>query len=313
MSKSFAQLRKSRGRNLDHLTKEVEKLKSNNNQADDRFWKLERDKSGNGSALIRFLPAPKDENLPWVRYWDHGFQGPGGWYIEKSLTTLGKTDPVSEYNKALWNSGIEANKDKVRKQKRRLHYVSNILVLKDPKNPDNEGKVFLFRYGKKIFDMLNEVMSPTEDELGDSSDPIDPFDLWEGANFKLRVRQVQGFPNYDKSEFESVSSLFENEEDERYEKIWAEEHSLQDLISEDKFKSYEDLKTRLDRVLGVGLPDVPDTSETASVDSSVSESAEEVEIGDSDDSDEVEESSDDEVEEEGIEFLQNLEKLAADS
>ena len=164
--------------------------------SDDRFWKPELDKSGNGFAIIRFLPTPEGEEMPWVSYWDHGFQGPGGWYIEKSLTTLGKQDPVSEYNTQLWNTGIEANKEQARKQKRRLHYVSNIYVVSDPKNPDNEGKVFLYRYGKKIFEQLKEAISPAfEDEAA-----INPFDLrGEGANFKIKIRKVDGYWNYDKS------------------------------------------------------------------------------------------------------------------
>ena len=167
---------------------------------DDRYWKPELDKSGNGYAVVRFLPTPEGEDMPWVSYWDHGFQGPGGWYIEKSLTTLNKQDPVSEYNTQLWNTGIEANKEIARKQKRRLHYVSNVYVVSDPKNPDNEGKVFLYKFGKKIFEQLKEAISPQfEDE-----DAINPFDLREGANFKIKIRKVDGYWNYDKSEFDSV-------------------------------------------------------------------------------------------------------------
>ena len=176
----------------------------------ENYWKPELDKSGNGYAVIRFLPTPEGEEMPWVSYFDHGFQGPGGWYIEKSLTTIGKKDPVSEYNTQLWNTGIEANKEIARKQKRRLHYVSNIYVVSDPKNPQNEGKVFMYRYGKKIFEMLKEAISPAfEDE-----NPINPFDLrGEGANFKIKIRKVDGYWNYDKSEFDSLSPLT-NDEDE---------------------------------------------------------------------------------------------------
>ena len=213
---------------------------------DDRIWKPERDKSGNGFAIIRFLPQPEGEDLPWARVWNHGFQGPGGWYIENSLTTIGQKDPVSEYNTTLWNNGTDAGKDQARKQKRRLNYYSNIYVIKDGSNPQNEGKVFLYRYGKKIFDKLNECMNPEfEDET-----PINPFDFWEGADFKLKVRTLDGFVNYDKSEFDSPSALFDGDEC-ALEKVYNQKHSLSELISPDNFKTYSELKQQLDRALGV--------------------------------------------------------------
>jgi len=213
---------------------------------DDRFWKPEMDKSGNGYAVIRFLPTPVNEEMPWISYWDHGFQGPGGWYIEKSLTTLNQQDPVSEFNTQLWNTGVEANREQARKQKRRLHYVSNILVVSDPKHPENEGKVFLYRYGKKIFEMLKEAISPAfEDEAA-----INPFDLrGEGANFKIKIRKVDGYWNYDKSEFDSPSPFSPNEDE--LESIANKAYSLTELISPDEFKSYDELKEKLDRVLGL--------------------------------------------------------------
>lgn len=247
---SFQDLKKSRS-GFDTLQKSLETSGGNNTQksfADDRFWKIEMDKSGNGYAEIRFLPAPTGEDMPWVQYWDHGFQGPGGWYIEKSLTTLNKQDPVSEYNTELWNSGVEANKDIARKQKRRLHYVSNIYVVSDPAHPENEGKVFLYRYGKKIFEMLKDKMQPQfEDET-----PVNPFDLWEGANFKIKLRKVDGFWNYDKSEFSAAAPLFDN--DDQLEATWNSQHSLQGVIAPDQFKSYDELKEKLDRVLGLAVP-----------------------------------------------------------
>ncbi len=214
--------------------------------SDDNFWKPELDKSGNGYAVVRFLPTPEGEEMPWVSYFDHGFQGPGGWYIEKSLTTLGKQDPVSEYNSQLWNTGIEANREIARKQKRRLHYVSNIYVVSDPKNPDNEGKVFSYRYGKKIFEMLKEAISPAfEDEA-----PINPFDLRdEGANFKIKIRKVDGYWNYDKSEFDTPAPLFDSEE--KLNNIYSSLSSLNELIAPEQFKSYDELKEKLDRVLGL--------------------------------------------------------------
>ena len=213
---------------------------------EDNYWKPELDKSGNGYAVVRFLPTPSEEEMPWVSYFDHGFQGPGGWYIEKSLTTIGKKDPVSEYNTQLWNTGIEANKEQARKQKRRLHYVSNIYVVSDPKNPENEGKVFMYRYGKKIFEMLKEAISPAfEDEA-----PINPFDLRsEGANFKIKIRKVDGYWNYDKSEFDTQAALFEDEN--KLNDIYTSLNSLTEIISPNEFKSYEELKTKLDRVLGL--------------------------------------------------------------
>lgn len=212
---------------------------------DDRFWKPELDKSGNGYAVVRFLPTPEGEEMPWVSYWDHGFQGPGGWYIEKSLTTLGKQDPVSEYNTQLWNTGIEANKEIARKQKRRLHYVSNVFVVSDPKNPDNEGKVFLYKFGKKIFEQLKEAISPQfEDEAA-----INPFDLREGANFKIKIRKVDGYWNYDKSEFDSIEPLFDDET--RLTEVATSVHSLSEIIAPSEFKSYDELKEKLNRVLGL--------------------------------------------------------------
>jgi len=247
MASNFEALKQNRKSSFDKLTSELTKLKSNNNNqdnsSDDRFWKPDVDKAGNGYAVIRFLSAPKNEDVPFVRIWDHGFQGPGGWYIEKSLTTLGKPDPLSEYNTKLWNSGIESNKDLVRKQKRRLSYYSNIYVVKDPTRPENDGKVFLFKYGKKIFDKINEAMHPQyEDEAA-----LNPFDPWEGANFKLKIRNVEGYRNYDKSEFDSPSALFDD--DSAIEKVWEQQHSLQELVDPKHFKSYEELKMRLEKAI----------------------------------------------------------------
>lgn len=227
---------------------------------DDRFWKPEMDKSGNGYAVVRFLPTPQGEEMPWASYWDHGFQGPGGWYIEKSLTTLNQQDPVSEFNTQLWNTGVEANREQARKQKRRLHYVSNVLVVSDPKHPENEGKVFLYRYGKKIFEMLKEAISPAfEDEAA-----INPFDLRnEGANFKIKIRKVDGYWNYDKSEFDKPKA-YSTDEDE-LESIAQKAYSLTELVSPDQFKSYDELKSKLDRVLGMS-GDVRSTVESVAED-----------------------------------------------
>ena len=243
---SFKDLKKqsSLGSLTSKLVKEVEKMNNTGGSGDDRLWKPEVDKTGNGYAVIRFLPAPEGEDIPWAKVYSHAFQGPGGWYIENSLTTTGGKDPVSEHNRELWNSGNESDKDTVRKQKRKLSYYANIYVVKDPTNPQNEGGVFLYKFGKKIFDKVMEAMQPEfEDET-----PINPFDLWEGANFKLKICKVAGFWNYDKSEFDSVSAL--DTDDSKLEAIWKEEHSLTAFTNEDQFKTYEELQTRLNEVLG---------------------------------------------------------------
>jgi hypothetical protein len=242
---SFANLKKQSklGSLTAKLVKEVEKLNTNGG-SDERLWKLDVDKSGNGYAVIRFLPAPDGEDLPFVKLYSHAFQGPGGWYIENSLTTLGQKDPVSEFNTTLWNNGTDAGKETARKQKRKLTYISNIYVVKDPANPENEGKVFLYKYGKKIFDKLTAAMQPEfEDE-----EAIDPFDFWQGANFKLKAKNVAGYRNYDSSEFTPVSPLLDD--DDALEALWKKESSLAELVATDQFKSYEDLKKRLGYVLG---------------------------------------------------------------
>ena len=240
---SFAELKKKSQSNLSFLQKELEKTVSNK-QVDERFWKPEVDASGNGYAVIRFLPAPDGETVPWAKVYSHAFQGPGGWYIENSLTTIGDKDPVGEVNRRLWNSGEDADKDTARKQKRKLSYYSNIYVVKDPKHPENEGKVFLYKYGKKIHDKILAAMQP---EFQDET-PVNVFDLWEGANFKLKIKKVAGFWNYDSSEFDSISAL--SADDTELEATWKSEHSLEAFTAADQFKSYEDLEKRLNLVLG---------------------------------------------------------------
>ena len=232
---------------LDKLLGAVEtenKPQEKKSYVDERLWKPEVDKSGNGYAVIRFLPAVKGEDLPWAKVWNHAFQGPTGqWYIENSLTTIGQNDPVSEMNSAYWNSGVESDKEIARKQKRKLQYFANIYVVSDPKHPEYEGKVMLYRFGKKIFDKCMEAMQPAfEDES-----PINPFDFWEGANFKLKIRKVDGYWNYDKSEFAAPSALFDD--DDALEKLWGSQYSLEEFTSTSNFKSYDELKTRLDTVL----------------------------------------------------------------
>jgi hypothetical protein len=262
MAMSFDALKKNRSSSLDKLNSQLDKMttKSYSDPNEGKFWKPTRDKAGNGFAIIRFLPAAAGEEMPFVRIWDHGFQGPTGlWYIENSLTTINQDDPVSEYNSKLWNSGIDSDKDQARKQKRRLKYVANIQVIKDGANPENDGKVFMYQFGKKIFDKLNDLMNPQfEDET-----PVNPFDLWEGANFRLKIRQFEGYPNYDKSEFDSPSAL--SDDDAELERIYNQEHSLQDLIDPKNFKSYSELKAKLYRVLA--MDEEPSTPSMATDDS----------------------------------------------
>lgn len=249
---SFANL-KRQSSNLEKLAKAVEAINSNEiSSKDEKFWRCETDKAGNGQATFRFLPAPDsdgEDSLPWVKIFSHGFQGPGGWLIDNCLTTKNEQCPVCESNGVLWNSGIEANKTIARERKRKLNYVSNIYIISDPKHPENEGKVKLFRFGKKIFDKINEAMNPQFDD----EKPLNPFDMWKGANFKLKIRKVEGYQNYDKSEFDSPSVLG-GLDDDALEEIWKSETSLKELTDDKEFKSYDDLKKRLDKVLGGDKP-----------------------------------------------------------
>ena len=247
---SFSNLKKqsSLGSLTAKLVSQVEKMNKGSNGVDDRLWKPEVDKAGNGYAVIRFLPAPDGEDLPWAKLYTHAFQASGGWYIENSLTTLGQKDPVSEHNSQLWNSGVDSDKEVARKQKRKLSYYSNVYVVKDPSNPSNEGKVFLFRFGKKIFDKLTAAMQPEfEDET-----PINPFDFWAGANFKIKIKKVAGYWNYDSSEFAAPAPLLDD--DDAMEALWKKQDSLQEFVAADQFKSYDELKKRLEYVLGNKAP-----------------------------------------------------------
>ena len=234
---------------FDKLTKALEEnlnpedSKKQNKYQDERLWKPELDKTGNGYAVLRFLPATSGEDMPWVRLWSHAFQGPGGWYIENSLTTLGHKDPVSEENTRLWNTGVESDKGIARNRKRKLSYYSNVLIVSDPAHPENEGQVKLFKFGKKIFDKITEAMQPEFDD----ETPINPFDFWKGANFKLKIRKVDGFWNYDKSEFEGVSAIADN--DDSIKAIWEKQYPLKPFLDADNFKSYEELKEKLNRVI----------------------------------------------------------------
>ena len=243
---SFAEMKQKRTQAIENLVKAAESTSEKQSYSDDRIWKPSVDKAGNGYAVIRFLPAPDGEDLPWVRYWDHGFKGPSGkWYIEKSLTSIGQQDPVSEMNSQLWNSGIESDKEVARQRKRRLHYMSNILVISDSANPELEGKVLFFKYGKKIFDKIMDVMQPQfEDET-----PVNPFDFWGGANFKLKIRNVEGYRNYDKSEFDSVGELFDGDE-AKLESVFNQLYSLKEFTDPENYKTYAELKKKLYDVLG---------------------------------------------------------------
>ena len=289
MSSALEALKKSKS-NFDALTKKlentIEQPEKKNKYQDDRLWKPELDKSGNGYAVIRFLPAIEGEDMPWQRVWHHAFQGPGGqWYIENSLTTLNKKDPVSEENTRLWNTGIEADKEIARKRKRKLSYYSNVYVVSDPQHPENEGKVFLFKFGKKIFNKITEAMNPAfEDEK-----PFNPFDFWSGANFKLKIRKVDGFWNYDKSEFEAPAPL--NADDAVIKETWAKQYPLKPFLEAANFKSYDDLKEKLNRVISgskntetaseIDLP--PTTGGTAAATATASVKSNEASSGEDDD------------------------------
>jgi len=241
---SFATLKRNSGNAFEKLTQEIEKMSTTEGGTDDRFWKPEMDKAGNGYAVIRFLPPPEGEDVPWAKVWSHAFQGPGGWYIENSLTTLNKKDPVGELNRQLWNSGSEKDKEVARKQKRKLSYYSNIYVIKDPAHPENEGKVFLYKFGKKIFDKITEAMQPA---FADEK-PINPFDFWTGADFKIKLRKVDGYWNYDKSEFANPGTLGDYDDDQ-LEAIYSKTYSLAQFTSDSNFKTFEELQKRLNDVL----------------------------------------------------------------
>ena len=242
----FKDLKSTSKTSYQTLAGEMEKMgKKSESYKDDRFWKPALDKTNNGYAVLRFLPAPDGEDLPWARIWTHGFRGVGGWYIENSLTTIGLKDPVSEMNSQLWQTGSDSDKNLARDRKRRLSYISNVFIVSDPKNPENEGKIFLYKYGKKIFEKVQEAMSPQfQDEK-----PVNPFDFWNGADFKLKVREVGGFVNYDKSEFASAAPLLGGD-DKALEALWKKEYSLKEFTDAKNFKSYDELKDRLNQVLG---------------------------------------------------------------
>jgi hypothetical protein len=284
---SFANLKSNRSAAINKLVQAAEQAnpQEKTSYGDDRFWKPTRDKAGNGYAVVRFLPAGEGEDLPWVKYWDHGFKGPTGlWYIENSLTSIGQPDPVSEANSVLWNTGRDEDKATARERKRRLHYVSNILVISDPSNPANEGKVFLYKFGKKIFDKIMDVMQP---QFADE-DPVNPYDFWEGADFKIKIRQVEGWVNYDKSEFASPTALHEGDED-KLEKLFNSLYSLNDLVDPKNYKTYAELSAKMNKVLGVSAgfeapaptyESAPAPSYTAKV---VEESVDDSESGSEDD------------------------------
>ena len=300
----FSQLKRNSGKmSLDKLTAELGKLSGNQSEkkSDDRFWSATVDKAGNGYAVIRFLPAPPDEDVPFVRLFDHGFKGPSGkWYIENSLTSIGQKDPVAEYNSYLWNLSSDDNSEsrkQARAQKRRLHFISNIMVIKDPSNPSNEGKIFLYKYGKKIFDKLNDLMNPSfPDEA-----PVNPFDFWEGANFNLKIRQVEGYRNYDKSEFSGPSPLLDD--DQALEAIWKKEHSIKEFLDPKNFKSFDELKSKLNMVLEANGPVATTVRKAEEEDLPWSRKAEAPQFKESSS---PKFSADDDEDDEGLEFFKKL-------
>lgn len=243
----FSSMKKNAQSAIDKLSKEMSKVSEKKNYDDDRFWTLERDKAGNGYAVIRFLPPVDGEDIPWVRLFSHGFQGKGGWLIDNCPTTVGKKCPICEANTELWNSGLESNKGIARDRKRKLSYIANVLVVSDPSNRENEGKVFLYKFGKKIFDKLQEAMNPTAPD----ETKINPFDFWQGANFKLKAHLESGYVSYEKSAFQTPSEVFDGD-DKRLEALWKSQHALLPFVAPDQFKSYEELKDRMHQVLGGG-------------------------------------------------------------
>jgi hypothetical protein len=249
---TFETMKSSRNSIYEKVLAETNKLTSkSSSSSDERFWKPTVDAANNGTAQIRFLPAPQGEDLPFVRVFTHGFKGEttGVWYIENSLTTINQNDPVSEFNTTLWNRGDDAGKDQARKQKRRLGYITNVYVVKDPGNPKNEGKVFLHKFGAKIFEMLIRQMHPEFDD----ETPVNPFDLWEGTTFRMKIRDVAGWRNYDSSTFMQPSPLLKD--DDELERVWKSQHSLTQFVTPDNFKSYDELKTKLYQVLAILPPE----------------------------------------------------------
>lgn len=242
--KSFSQLKKTNS--VKDLQEKLKRTTGANKKdySDDRYWSATQDKSGNGKAVIRFLPPPIGEDVPFVKLFSYGFKGPGGWFIENCPTTIGLPSPVVEANNILWDSKNEDLQKVARGRKRKLSYISNIYVVSDPEHPENEGKVFLFKYGQKIHEKIQNMLVPQfeEDEV------INVFDLWKGANFKLRMTRKDGFANFDASVFDAPSELFPKEDDSKYEAVWNAEYSLSAEIGPDKFKSYDALKTKFDRV-----------------------------------------------------------------
>jgi hypothetical protein len=256
----FSDLKKKSKSGIEDLIKKMEDQTKTKDYKDDRFWRPEQDKSGNGFAIIRFLPPVDGEEVPWVKVYNHAFQGPGGWYIENSLTTLGQKDPVGELNNMLWNSGLESDKDLARVRKRKLTYISNIYVVSDPANPQNEGKVFLYKFGTKIFEKIQEVMKP---EFQDE-EPINPYDFWKGANFRIKIRKVGGYTNYDASKFDSQAPL--SNDDAQLERIWKSQHALLPFLDSSNFKSYDELKARMQEVLGGDIRGAAPTSQKTAED-----------------------------------------------
>jgi hypothetical protein len=256
---SFSDFKKKSKSSIEQLAKKLEEdIGTKKNYKDDRFWRPELDKTGSGFAIIRFLPAGGNEDIPWAKMYSHAFKGKGGWYIENCPTAMGQKCPVCEINNELWNSGIESDKNIARDRKRKLNYISNILVVSDPANPQNDGKVFLFKYGKKIFDKIQEAMKPDfQDEK-----PVNPFDLWGGSNFRMKIRNVAGYVNYDKSEFDSPSALFDSD-DKKLEALWNKLYPLKEFTDPSNFKSYDELKKKVNMVLGSNIRETDTSTSTA--------------------------------------------------
>lgn len=244
-TKTFDQLKKNSNTLSKDLFSKLKQSKEKKSYDDDRFWKAKQDSAGNASAVIRFLPSP-DTDEPFIQLFAHGFQNNGKFFIHNCPTTKGKTCPVCDSNKQLWNSGLDSDKDIARDRKRRQSFISNILVVNDPANPDNNGKVFLFKYGKKIHEKVLDAMIP--EDITES--PVDVFNMFEGVNFKLKIKKVAGYTNFDSSVFDQkVTAICDGKED-LMKQVFASSHSLAAFLADDQFKSHDDLEKELNKVLG---------------------------------------------------------------
>ena len=244
----FNKMKVNSKKSLSTLTDKLEKMDTKSSYVDDRFWKPTRDKSGNSYSIIRFLPPAPEDSLNFAKIYNHAFDVNGKWFIDNCPTSIGKVCPVCESNSELWNSGLETNKSIARNRKRKLSYIVNIFVISDKQEPENEGKVFLYKIGPQIFEKISNAIKPKFED----DEKFNPFDLWTGANFKLKIKKTivdgKSMSTYEDSVFETPAPLFDN--DAVLEEIWNKEYKLEEFVSEPNFKEYDELKKRFDFVVG---------------------------------------------------------------